>query len=532
MTRPIASIDSMPARYLPPTAQLLVQGGDARIALDPDSLNKYGCSPFPDAGLLALGSSTASGISAAGYAAADSLRSRLLHAVAPDAVLYAAELNRIRLELLELCGVSALPGVEIVFAASGTDLHLIAAQIGGAADTAPVLALMVDAQETGSGVPSALAGRHFSNRAALGDAVIEGDFISARIATDRAIVVATVAIRLADGTPRPISDIDEEFAARATAAAALGQRVLLVLADISKTGMLAPSPACVLELQRKLPGTIDVLVDACQFRIAPATLQAYLQHGFMVALTGSKFVTGPPFSAALLIPAAAASRLRSAPLPRSLSAYSTRADWPAGWDTAALRNDIPNFGLLLRWQAALQELRAFRALPETAVSDFLQKFARAIGDRLHSDPAFEPLPVPALDRRPLTSDATWDHTQTIFPFLLFHPPANAVTLPLSREQTIRVYRLLQIDLSDHPDADAMPLSGALAALRCQLGQPVACGTRYGVAVSALRLCASARLVVEGCAQGGRNASAVIATALAALDKTALLALSARNQEEH
>jgi len=50
---------------LPPTAALLTHGGDARIVLDPSrGLNKYGCSPFPDARLAAFGSSTASTISA------------------------------------------------------------------------------------------------------------------------------------------------------------------------------------------------------------------------------------------------------------------------------------------------------------------------------------------------------------------------------------------------------------------------------------------------------------------------------------
>ncbi|HCN89289.1 MAG TPA: hypothetical protein DIT28_08935, partial [Oxalobacteraceae bacterium] len=62
-----------------PTAQLLVSGGDARVLLDPQhGMNKYGCRPVPDATLLAFGSSTASIISEAGYAAADQLRRRLL----------------------------------------------------------------------------------------------------------------------------------------------------------------------------------------------------------------------------------------------------------------------------------------------------------------------------------------------------------------------------------------------------------------------------------------------------------------------
>ncbi|HCE10402.1 MAG TPA: hypothetical protein DEQ40_17715, partial [Oxalobacteraceae bacterium] len=68
-------------------------------------------------------------------------------------------------------------------------------------------------------------------------------------------------------------------------------------------------------------------------------------------------------------------------------------------------------------------------------------------------------------------------------------------------------------------------AAGILGLRCQLGQPVACGARDGVAVSAVRLCASARLIVEATAQNGRHAAAVIQRALATLDKAAMLARS-------
>ncbi len=76
-------------------------------------------------------------------------------------------------------------------------------------------------------------------------------------------------------------------------------------------------------------------------------------------------------------------------------------------------------------------------------------------------------------------------------------------MSLTRAETLDIYRLL-------PDDVAGP--------RCQLGQPVACGSRDGVPVSALRLCLSARLIVEATADGDESAARVIARALAALDK--------------
>jgi hypothetical protein len=59
------------------------------------------------------------------------------------------------------------------------------------------------------------------------------------------------------------------------------------------------------------------------------------------------------------------------------------------------------------------------------------------------------------------------------------------------------------------------LMGGPAPVR--LGQPVLCGQRHGRPISALRLCNSARLIVEGAANGGAEAGVVIDRALRALD---------------
>ena len=72
-------------------------------------------------------------------------------------------------------------------------------------------------------------------------------------------------------------------------------------------------------------------------RVSPHTLRAYLAHGFCVALTGSKFVAGPPFSGALLVPRTLARRLERQAMPPALGAYSARAEWPRGWTAARSR---------------------------------------------------------------------------------------------------------------------------------------------------------------------------------------------------
>jgi len=503
---------------LPPLEELLVEGGDGRIALDAQGgANKYGCPPRPDPGLIAFGSSTASVISGSAFTAAERLRLHLIQRAAhePLAVTYARELRRIRGELLRLCNVADLAGLEVVFGASGTDLHLIAGRLMAGTRLQPGLAVMVDATETGSCVPLALAGRHFSHRAALGEPVTEGTAVAGGATMD----VVSVALRRDDGAPRSMDSIDAEVTSLVATAAGEGRRVLLSLADVSKSGMIAPSPACALELQRRWPASVEVLVDACQFRIAPSTLRAYLQQGFMVALTGSKFVTGPTFSGALLIPATPARYLRGRLLPRALAEYSSRADWPQQWAAGTL-TVAANVGLLLRWEAALHELRSFRAVPEEEVAGFLRRFGGLIQDRLQQDPAFQPLPVPQLERGPLSRTESWDRMQTIFPFVPRRIAERQRPRPLTDEETQRLYRLMRSDLSAHPDFAGK----GLAAARYQLGQPLACGRCDGMPVSALRICASARLIVEAAA-GGDKAARVFNRTMAALDKAAWLASS-------
>lgn len=469
----------------------LSEGGDTRIALDAAGRNAYGCPPRPDPGLLAFGSSTASVISETGLAAAERLRARVFAADGLTPAAYAGAMEALRAELSALCGIDDLPGVSVLCAASGTDVHLVATQLLAAEGLAPLTVLIAGAGESGSGVPLALSGRHFSTRTALGASVdcaepLDGSAHPA---------VTDVPIREATGELRPAEKVDAEIALRAGEVLAAGGRVLLVLVDVSKTGCVAPSLGCALSLLRCFPDRVSVLVDACQFRLAPVTLRTYLMQGCMVAVSGSKFLTGPAFSGALLVPGALSARLCDREPARALQAYCTRGDWPPNWPARASLQDRSNPGLLLRWAAALAELRAFRDLPDTPVAAFVAQFGRAIEERLMRESCLVPLPVLPIHRAPF-SEGGWDTLPTIFPFLLKTPSGQWVSREAARQHWWTL---------------------ATGERRCQLGQPVACGMRDGVPVSALRLCLSARLIVEALAPGGRGAGQVIADAQAALD---------------
>lgn len=533
---------SGPETALPPLPDLLCAGGDGRIARDgAEGANRYGCAPWPDAEVAAFGSATASTVSPRGFTAASALRDRLNAALlsgrAPDEI-YEQEMARLRRDLAQAIGLGASgpeTTAEILFAASGTDLHLLAAELvlggAGTSSSARPLAIMVAAAETGRGVPEALGKRHFDRSAALGAKVEAGAAIGAE-----GPEIAALQLRMPNGGVRDEAALEGEVAALAAAAVKEGRQVLLVLADLTKTGLIAPAPDFALSLRRRYPGRVEILIDACQFRLGAATLKAYLEAECLVALTGSKFLTGPAFSGALLLPRGAIDRqgLARRRLTSGLAAYSARADWPDGFAAGADLPAAANFGLALRWEAALAELQAFAAVPEAMRTAFFRRFAAAVTRRLETDPAFVPLPGRAIERGTLAGPAAgWDRVPTIFPFLLRKSGADRAGRLLEAAEMAAVHRLI-----------AQPVHGAEAirlltraagtrtqgsfVMRCQLGQPVACGaTEAGRPLAALRLCASARLAVEAAAGGAAEledrTEAILARALAALDRTAAAA---------
>jgi hypothetical protein len=499
-----------------PTRRLLTEGGDERIALDQLTMtNKYGCRSVPDNQLAAFGSATASTISEAGFAAADEMRKKLLSGsqIGGQAENYWRELRRIRAEIISLCGLDDLSGLEVIFSPSGTDAHMLAARLVAAGGAAKMLVIMVQPTETGRGVRDALAGRmHFRYASASsGSDVGLLDYVE----------VATVAIRTQDGCARPAVVVDDEVEAIVSSAVTSYDRILIVTTDVSKTGILAPTPGAVLSLRSRWPDRVEILIDAAQFRLAASSLRAYLMNDCMVAVTGSKFVGGPIFSAALLVPGAAASRLARSPLDPALRMTCARAEWPRNWNGAEALPDVCNYGLLLRWEAALAELRLFRAIPDADVESVVRAFGDMITRQLAEAAHFEPLEQPMIDRRAIVSTKHWDQIPTIFPFLLLRMSAGR-RRPLAPDETKEVYDRMRHSLGREIATSREDDVGRATALRCELGQPVLCGERHGVQLTALRLCLSARLIVEAVGEGRRGLEDILNRALHVLDKVAYL----------
>jgi hypothetical protein len=232
----------------------------------------------------------------------------------------------------------------------------------------------------------------------------------------------------------------------------------------------------------------------------------------MVAVTGSKFLTGPAFCGALLLPPAIAARAGGCML-AALAPGSARCDWPAPWTPARQLTHACNGALLLRWQAALVELERFAAVPPQRASQFVHAFGAAVARRIAGDANFRALPVPSIDRPGAGDASSWDRLQTIFPFVVHRRVADGRRIPVDGEVAAWLHLQMQRAHRGGP---------AAAVLRFQIGQPVPCATRDGVAAAALRISLSARQVADADARG-RGPAEAVAHAMAAFDKLAWLA---------
>ncbi|HEX7758414.1 MAG TPA: hypothetical protein VF459_02850, partial [Caulobacteraceae bacterium] len=306
---------------------LLTSGGDERLWIDPHTgANRYGVPDAPAPNELWFSSSTASAVSARGWAAAGAALANLGDP--------AAWMDQIRGRLLALYGV---PGAEAVLCASGTEAEFIAlalarAIMAGRSGPPPLTNIVVAPCETGSGVPLAAAGRHFLASTALaktslGGAPKAGDRLAG---WDRAaIAVEPVEIRTAAGAVIAPQDVDAAAERHARRALAAGRGVLLHILDQSKTGLSGVSRAAALAIASLDLERVLVVVDACQLRCDAAAVRADLAAGFAVMITGSKFAGGPPFAGALLLPPAWLRRLDALAIPPGLADYSAGLDWPA-----------------------------------------------------------------------------------------------------------------------------------------------------------------------------------------------------------
>lgn len=475
-----------------PLDMLLVSGGDPRLALDPkDSTNAYGCAVSPDPDVWEFASSTASTISQAAYDRAALARDELMHKCLFDEVEVAfdARCEEMRDELRGHLELS--PRVDVVFSPSGTDSQLHALFLARAILGARPVTIVVGAEQTGSGTTHTARGHHFSSITASGVAVRKDGAVAGLAGASIALPLREAASGIAMR-----ADADAAVLQAIEATTAQGAPVLLQIMDCSKLGWRAPSAACLDEIARRWPRKVQIVVDACQARLGRRRLRAYLDRGYMVLITGSKFFGGPAFSGALLVPKDPARSLdRVEGIAPGFLDYAGRCDWPIAW--AELRSRFerrPNFGQWLRWEAALAEIGSYYTVPGAFRAAMLAELAAGIGSMIRLSPSFRAVPTAAATAG--MEDEEFAHA-TIFPFTLLRNGQ-----PVSTAEMASVHHALACDVSAAIGGSAADRK--VAAQRCLIGRPVRLERQDEAPQALLRLCVGARLVTEAWSPDARE----------------------------
>ncbi len=479
-----------------------MSGGDSRSAIDKRTgLNVYGCSPVPRPVVLNFGSSTASSISRRAFCHLECEREKLLE-LSPRQDFLDKQIERQRFELKGLLGLGNT-GTEIVFSPSGTDSALHALFLVRAlTDYAPIDNVLLASDETGSGVPYVSSGRHFSAITPDGSAVSKGEPIAG---LSQGVTLIPIPIRNTEGALRSPETIDNDVLETVSLSIAMGRRVLLQVMDSSKTGLRCPSLTCLRAIQSQFGGSVQIVVDACQMRISLKRLRWHLDQGHIVLISGSKFFTGPPFSGAMLIPELLSGRMvKVTQVPPGLRNYTSKCAWPISWQR--LRTALPdtsNLGQYFRWAAVLHEMRAYFAIPLEFRRSVLKQLAEVTTDLINGHQA----KLVPLKEWKCPSDGIDDEEMaagTIFSFM-----AQQREGWMSFDNSNKIYRALNEDISRVLPADLSRAEISLASQICHIGQPVNIPVNTSSKAGAFRICTSARTVSDAWLRNGmKNGTAI------------------------
>ena len=473
-----------------PTEYLLMSGGDLRLNIDEfELLNKYGCRPFPRPEAFTFASSTATSVSNFAFDKTDKARAILIQNSLKkgfkNATIEFSELlkNNLR-KTLEINGEC-----QIIFSPSGTDSALQIAAITQIISDKEITHVLVASDETGSGVPSALKGLHFENTTALNYPVKKEDNIEGF----RDIDLIEIPSRNENGELKPSFQLDNEVFTTISKTNELGRHIVLHAMDQSKLGYQSPSEEMIQKLDTLDNISIQIIVDASQLRLDPKDIQNYLNKGYIVTITGSKYFTGPPYSGALIVPKSVSKSINSVKntLPEGLTNYYNHSDWPTPWFCSKDLSDGFNYGSYMRWNAAIVEMDRYYKTPILYRNLGIEMFCNFVEDSIKDSIFLEPLFGDETKINTYNSEEFGlRNIRTIFPFFILK---NKEVLTVDNVK--KLYALLNFDISDQFEGSSLEIM-RLAAQKCHIGQAVNVKYANGIQSAVLRISLGARVISE------------------------------------
>lgn len=446
-------------------ATALLSGGDERLAIQFDGLNRYGCAPRP-VRTEEFGSCTSSTISERGHLAAFDLW-RVMCAepsAAARGEFIDQKFEHVRSRLRDWLGGGDSLG-DIVLTPSGTDAELIALHVAASLHKGRLRNVVVAPDEVGSGTRLAAACRHFAEQTPSGKGSRVGDAIDEVLS--RSVATVGVEARNPEGRVRSDAEVEGEIEAHVREALGASEGVLVHALAHSKTGIRTPSVDGLTRLG-EMGHNVMVLVDAAQGRLSKQSIIEHLAMGRLVLFTGSKFFGGPTFSGALFLPASIPAAT-SASLPGGYSDYFTRVELPLNWHGArSSLGERTNVGLLLRWEAALAEMHACDAVEPARQARVYRLFGELVEEVFRGHEWLRLVGATNTDVAEPTSRAPIESIPTVFNFLI----RSETREWLGKPSLVRWHGWLNRPLSAFLHHGLDSREKAIADRAYHLGQPV------------------------------------------------------------
>lgn len=467
-----------------PLEYLLMSGGDQRLKIDRDHLlNKYGCTPFPRPKAFTFASSTATSISNIAFNQAEIKRERLIERSFQTSFKEGLKEFSEEIKISLIKSLDLPKDTSVILAPSGTDISLLFAGLCQSLFTKDLVHILVGSDETGSGVPAALQGRHFSDRSSQNIKVTKGELISGFKEVD----LHSIALRSNTGKLKTSSEIDQEVKECFLNVLQQGKQPVLHVMNQSKLGYVAPSKSLLKNLEKDFKEDFFALIDNSQMRMGRHELKNYIKRNYAMTITGSKFFTGPPFSGALLLPKSREELLGTSEgsIPKGLIDYTYKNNYPPHWKSVQKLKNGSNIGTFMRWYAAIVEQRRYFDTPVLLRNLGTEMFCSHVISSIHQSDFLEGLFIDDQTEHSLAGA-----NRSIFPFFIFD--GNRV---LSHEEMTQIYQLLNQKLSGLLP-ETYTESTLLADQVCHIGQPVKTIYKDGTASAVLRISLGSRVISE------------------------------------
>jgi len=367
----------------------IVKGGDERITLNANGLNKYHGNPLIYQSVFNRGSCTMSNLNIDSKRAVDKMLDRLKK---ED---YNKLLDEQQRQFKKLIDKNPSHDFDVFYAPSGSDLCYYPIMFSRILQPEkPIFSVVTCPEELGTGSNTAIKGKYFFGTNQFEENVEKG----VNIHSDVNIIQQAFPARDQEGNILNhkndiLKTIDEK---------SKDHQVIANLVIGSKSGIVDN-----ISMIPRANDNVFWVIDVCQMRTTPKLISSLIRLNCMVMLTGSKFYQSPPFCGALLVPKTISSKLNNISekaVEPFLKIFSTSDISPSHPKLRSKFRENENYGTLLRWEAAISEMKLLSFFGEDMVTSAIDRWNAFVISQLQiNSDFFELMPDQQFTNRSIIS---------------------------------------------------------------------------------------------------------------------------------